>query len=346
VTTAGNESDNFRRSRDDSRGLYEVWYLTWNHAATNTGYWLRYTLEYPSQSNSYAEPHAEIWFASFDRNHPSRTFGIHRRFPAASSLSASSAPFLLRIAANTLTHSSAVGGIAGDGHDVSWNLRWNPNSSTHRHLPDVMYKRGGIGETTVQSPNVRAIVNGELVVDGRRIELRDAVIGQTHLWGRKHASSWAWGRCAQFAEQPTAWLEALAVRLVRRGVTLPALTLVTLMIDDQPLYFNQFRHTTVNRSSWRTGHFDMTAINSTAKLRCEMSADPSRFIMAPYRDPDGTDVFCANTEIADATLTVWRRKGFGWGPPRQLTSQGGAHFETGGNAADPLVQHSHSLLEI
>ena len=337
--------DNQRHTTDASEGIYEVWYLTWNHAATNTGYWLRYTLEYPSKSGpgEPAEPHAEVWFARFDHNNPSRNFGVHRRF-AGASVNSTTAPFSLNIAASRLTHQSATGSVAGAGHAVSWRLEWQPSATSYRQLPDIMYARGGVGETTVLSPNVRVLVDGELFVDGQRIDLKQAVLGQTHLWGRKHAHSWAWGRCAEFSQAPDAWLEALSVRLVRGGVTLPPLTLVSLGIDGEVLQFNQFRHTALNRSTWRTGHYEMTAVGGGAKLRCVLSAPTNHFITAPYRDPDGTSVFCANTEVGDAHLTLWRRAGLGWGNPRELTSTGNAHFETGSAVADPAVPKTHILL--
>lgn len=339
------EADNVRRTTDRSEGIYEVWYVTWNHAATNTGYWLRYTLEYPSHrvDGSHAEPHAEIWFARFDRANPSRTFGVHRRFSGAT-VNSGSAPFSLNIAANRLTHQSATGSVAGAGHAVSWKLQWLPSPTTHRQLPDVMYARGGLGETTVQSPNVRVLVDGELFVDGQRIELNQVVMGQTHLWGKKHAASWAWGRCAEFAEAPDAWLEALSVRLVRGGVQLPPLTLVSLGIDGEVLHFNQFRHTALNRSTWRIGHFAMTAVGASAKLTCALTAEPTQLLTAPYHDPDGTAVYCANTEVGDAKVTLWRRAGLGWGNPRELTGLGRAHFETGGTTSDPAVTKTHILL--
>jgi hypothetical protein len=56
-----------------------------------------------------------------------------------------------------------------------------------------MYRRGGLGETTVQSPNVDVPITGTLTIDGVKVALADARGGQTHLWGTKHAAAWAWG---------------------------------------------------------------------------------------------------------------------------------------------------------
>jgi len=67
-------------------------------------------------------------------------------------------------------------------------------------------------------------------------------------------------------------------------------------------------------------------------------------INAPYVDPDGTDLWCANTEIGDAKLTVYRRSGFGWREHRTLTATRRAHFEVGGRVRDPAVTREHILV--
>ena len=42
-----NDRDNQRRWRADQTGVYEVWYMTWNHPATDQGFWLRFITEVP-----------------------------------------------------------------------------------------------------------------------------------------------------------------------------------------------------------------------------------------------------------------------------------------------------------
>ncbi len=333
------EAANVRHWDDTARGVYEVWYTTWNHPATDQGFWLRFITEAPVDG----PPRAELWFARFDPKHPQKTFGIHKRFPIAQ-LAASASPFAIRIGDSELGHDHSRGELAGHGHQVRWDLRWEPAALVLRQLPDVMYARGGLGETTVQSPNPRVPLSGTLEVDGERLTFDRAIAGQTHLWGKKHAYSWTWGRCAELAGAPDAVLEVLGVRLQRRGVTLPPMTLVALDLDGERLRFNQFHNVAANRGAWRTGHVELTAWTPTVKVAATLTCEPSQMVNAPYLDPDGTEVFCAHTDIGDARITVWKRSGLRWLEHRRLEGLRRAHFEIAGRTRDAAVTTNHLLV--
>ncbi len=334
------ELDNLRQWDATKRGVYEVWYLTWNHPETGQGFWLRFVIETPIDHPA----RAELWFARFDPKHPDKTFGFHRRFPIAA-LAAKRDPFELAIGDGRLGHDHSFGDVAGAGHTVRWDLRWDPSPHVLRLFPDVMYVRGGLGETTVQSPNPRVPMSGRLVVDGEELVFDRAVLGQTHLWGKKHAYSWTWCRCAEFTGAPGAVLEILGVRIKRRGAVLPPLVMVVLELDGERHLLNQFRHVAMNRATWGGQHVSFAARSAFVKIDGELSCTPDQMVIAPYLDPDGTEVFCANTEIGDAQVTVSKRNGLGWREVRRLDGRGRAHFEIGGRERDPAVKRRHITVE-
>jgi hypothetical protein len=333
------EADNVRHWDNDTRGVYEVWYLTWNDPATDQGFWLRYLIEAPADG----APRAELWFARFDPKRPDKTFGIHKHFPIGE-LASARAPFAITIAGSRLGHDHAVGQLAGSGHDVRWDLRWEPASHVLRLLPDVMYGGGGRAETTVQSPNPRVPLSGTLVVDGEQLAFDRAVLGQTHVFGKKHAYSWTWGRCPEMTGAPDAVLEILGVRLQRKGITTPPMVLVALDLDGEHYRFNQFRHVAMNRGTWKDSSVMFSGWSPSVKIVGELVCHPDQMVSAPYLDPDGTEVFCRNTEIGDAKVTVWKRSGLHWREHRRLEGKRRAHFEIGGRARDPAVVREHVLV--
>ena len=327
---------NVRRLVDHQRG-YEVWYLTWNDA-NGCGYWLRHVMEAPSHESAYAE----LWFARFDPRDAARTFAFHRRFDAARA-SSRGEPFELAIGDAVLRHDGARGAVDGAGHRVRWDLRWQPAEHELRLLPELAYALH-IGETTPITPNPRVLASGTLDIDGERVAIDHAPLGQTHLWGTKHAYSWAWAHCMDFDDAPGSLLELLGTRLHRRGRTLPPLVMVVLDLDGERHRLNQFRHVAMNRGSWGGQRVAFRARSITMRVDGELTCTPERMIVAPYVDPDGTEVFCSNTEIGDARIEVSRRGALRWRHDRTLVARGRAHFEVGGRTRDVAVTREHVLV--
>jgi hypothetical protein len=327
-------------------GHYEVWYATLSHPPTTTGFWIRYTLEAPKPG--HGEPYAQLWFARFDGDEPDRTFGINRRFPITE-LATSGVPFRVAIGDSELRHDGARGQLAGAGHVVSWDLTWLPSERVHLHLPSVAYM-GNWADTQVLSPNLNVSARGQIVVDGERYELNGVPLGQTHLWGKKHAYAWAWSHCNGFHDAPGAALETLTVRLRRGPLVLPKLTMLSLYLDgDTPdkIEFRELRHLPLARSEFGTGRYLLTATNTEYKIEAELTCRPDDMLLAEYVDPDGEPAYCHNTECADARVTVWRRTPFA-GPFREirkLIADGTAHYEWGARAGDPLVKKRHVLID-
>jgi hypothetical protein len=334
-------ADNRRIWDGARRGHYEVWYLTGNHLASQTGFWIRYTIEAPL----HGEPYAQLWFALSDHADPSRNLALNRRFPIAQH-AATAEPFSVRIGGDSpttaprLTHASAVGVISGAGHSVAWDLRWLPAAQTYRQLPSLVYKTG-FGDTKVLTPNLDVPVRGTITVDDRVFELDGDPFGQTHVWGKKHAHSWAWGHCNAFEGKRGAALEALTVRLKRGPLTLPPLTVLGLELDGETLRWGELRHTPFTRGRYSTGHYEFSATSPTARLVGELSCRPEDLTLATYHDPDGEPSYCANTTVGDLRLTVYRRGLLKWREAARLHAPGTAAFEVASRTPDPAVTAPH-----
>ena len=321
-------------------GHYEVWYATLSHRESGTGFWIRYTLESPR--DGLGEPWAELWFARFDASDPAQTFGIHRRFPI-SALHDSDNPFSISIGDSEVRNDGMRGGLAGGGHEVRWSLSWRPAEKTHYLLPGWAYQNPLV-ITKVLSPNQNVLTDGEIIVDGRRYELHGDPLGQTHLWGKKHAYAWAWGHCNAF-DDPAVSLEALSVRLKRGSIILPTLTLFTLNLDGELLDFRQPWSLPLARATFHTGKYHFVGMNAHAKLEGEFTCRPDDMLLTEYVDPDGDPAFCHNSCAADLTVTLWRRSPFvgRFREDRKLTVRRMGHFEWAARAGDAFnVKRVHT----
>ena len=332
-----------RRRWDGTPGHYEVWYLTSNHLASRTGYWIRYTLESPEPGRG--EPYAQLWFAFFCADDPAKNFAINRKRPIAQ-LTAVADPFSVAIDESRLTRDRASGRLAGAGHEAVWDLRWIPSARTHRQLPGIMYLRGGLGETTVLSPNLDISLQGTITVDGRPYHFGGEPAGQSHVWGRKHAFQWAWGHCNAFRGRPGAALEVLSVILQRRGRLLPRLTTFVLYLDGRVHRFNQFRHTARTSAEVASTRLAFRGRSARWRIEGEYLCRPEDMVVAEYTDPDGTASHCANTEVADLRVTVFERRGpMGWREHARLIAPRTGHFEIGGRTRDPLLLADHQTVD-
>jgi len=327
------------------KGHYEVWYATLSDVATRTGFWIRYTLEAPKEG--HGEPYAQLWFARFDSADPTQTFGINKRFPIGQL--ATEEPFKVRIGDAELRHDGMRGALAGDGHSAEWDLRWTPAQRTHLMLPAAAY-RGGWADTQALCPSLNTAAHGHIVADGVRYALEGAPLGQTHLWGKKHAYAWAWSHCNAFDGERGAALETLTVRLRRGPIVLPRLTLLSLYLDGEDpdlVSFRDFWRLPMARSDYGTGRYQLHAADAQVRIEAEFTCRPEDMMIAEYLDPDGDPAYCHNTECADLRVSLWRRSPFvgRWRPWRTLTATKTAHYEWGARAGDPLVKHRHVTLE-
>ncbi|CAN5880722.1 hypothetical protein BH11MYX2_BH11MYX2_27820 [soil metagenome] len=339
------EADNVRSFAPDRLGVYEVWYSTWNDPKTGQGFWLRYLIEAPLAGHGVPvfgdAPRGELWFARFDPYDSARTFGIHRRYAEFSS---SDSPFAVTIGGATHTNASAVGQLAGNGHTVQWNLRWEPASTTLRFIPDAMYARGGLSSSMVHAPNAAVPMSGIVTVDGEAYTLDRVLFTQSHVWARKHTLAWTWAHCHEFEDAPGAMLELLSGKMERGAVVLPNMAGIVLVLDGETHRLNQLRHILGNRATFRPGKVWFRTGNASLRVEGTFTCTPDKMLNCPYWDPDGQGLWCANTEIADATVTVSRRSGLRWREHRRLVSRGRAHYEVGGRASDPAVTTPHVLV--
>jgi len=302
-------------------GHYEVYYLTLTDAVTGTGFWIRYTLLAPDDG----APSCALWFLAMD---PAQ--GVTARkatFPIAQLTSADD-PFRFQVGSGTLTDGTADGEL----EDATWSLRWSPG----RRYEHVRPALRPLATTVLCLPHGDVGVDGQIRYAGRTVDLAGARGAQAHLWGSKHASSWAWARCGDF-RTPNAELAAdtfvdgVSVRVKRFGIALGPFTPVVGRIDDDDFASTSGRRVLTNRSSFAPDRWRFEALGDGRKLIVDVEADRRLLAGVTYHDPDGQPAYCYNTEAATMRLGVYERADdrSEWRPAATLEGQGRAHFEYG-----------------
>jgi hypothetical protein len=315
---------------DGRPGHYEVYYLTLTDPRTGVGVWIRYTMLAPLPATS--EPAScSLWFLAMDPRPGSpptagrkATFGIEQ-------LKSSREPFDLRLADATLSDE----GMAGSFDDVSWELRWTAAPKAYE-LVHPLLQRLGVAKTVLVLPHAHVAVEGTITLpSGESLALEGVRGGQAHLWGSKHASSWAWVHCNDFTTSEgtpvDAFIDGVSATVPRMGREIGPSTPVVARIDGA-----EFRSTSPlrilrNQSRYGLDAWRFEATDGALRLVGEVEPVREQLAGVTYHDPDGELAYCYNSETASMRLEVQERsrRRRGWRQLRALVSAGRAHYELG-----------------
>jgi hypothetical protein len=318
-------TENQMRWDRTSDTFMEVWYSTLTHEPSGCGVWVRYTITAPSKG----DPYCEVWGFVFDPNLRKSFAGKQRYGIDALGAFGRDDGALVRIADSWVSENHLEGSVTHAGRLMTWSLGFEPQPRCFQHLPQPIRRRAERTVSTVCSPNLMTPFTGVVKVDDDEYEFSGSSGMQSHRWGRKHASTWAWGHCSHFDGGADATFEALAAKASLGFLPGPTLTFAFLHLEGEDIAFNELRWVRRARSSYTMPTWAFSAHTDTYKVVGASRAHPDRLIQLDYQDPDGSHRYCANSEIADLALEVYGKTGAGWRHHRSLTATGTSHLEFG-----------------
>lgn len=324
---------------DGGPGHYEVYYLTLTDPGTGIGVWIRYTMLAPLASAG-EEASCSLWFLAMDPREGRRpTFARKASFPI-SELNAETNPFALRVGDATLSGD----GTAGSFDDAAWDLRWPAPPRAYEHV-HASIQRLGAAQTVLTLPGADLSIDGTIELGGERLTLAGARGGQAHLWGSKHARTWAWVHCNDFTTPegepvPDTFVDGVSVFLRRFGRDVGPSTPVVGRIDGADFHSTAPLRVLANDSTFSLTGWRFEAVAGARKLIGEVDADRSLLAGVTYHDPDGELAYCYNGETASMRLHVYERarQVGGWAHRRTLHATGRAHFEYAQRAPVPGME--------
>jgi hypothetical protein len=302
----------------------EVWYCTLGHWSTGVGAWLRYTITAPAQG----DPYCELWGFLFDPDHK-RDFAAKDRV----AIDRLARPHgrddgaIVRIGDSWLSETHLEGRLERDGNRLAWSLDLEPSGRTFHHLPDLVGRRAERRVSTLCTPNLAVPFSGSISLDDEVFEFDRDKGSQTHRWGRRHALTWAWSHCSSF-EGSDAIFEGLAAK-APLGPIRPTTTFVFLRYEDEDVAFNDLRWALRAKSRYDMPTWAFTARTDRWKIAGAARASEENLVQVRYDDPDGSQRYCANTEIGDLAIEIYRREGAAWRHHGSLTALRRAHIEFG-----------------
>jgi hypothetical protein len=312
-------------------GHYEVYYVTLTDPSSGVGFWIRYTMVAPLAETG-EQASCSLWFMAMDPNDPSRNVGEKASFPIEA-LVARTGPFRLRIEDCWLSDHGMVGSLEPYGRRLAWDLRWEPRLPAYGHVHPAL-RAARVAKTILFLPHPDLEIEGEIEIDGRRLDVNGARGGQAHLWGSKHASRWAWAHCndlrgADGSPRADSFVDGVSVYVPRFGRELGPSTPVVARLDGQDLMSIAPLAVQRNESEFDLTGWRFEARSRRRRLSGEVKARKQDLVGVTYHDPDGELAYCYNTEVADMRLELFERATpWGeWSKRDELRSEGRAHFE-------------------
>ena len=170
------------------RRRYEVWFLRLGLTDGSGAWWFRYLLTNLGRAgcpgNAAGLP-VQVWATWFPRDGTPRSFIQGFDIANLSTSPRHQAPFSLSVGENAIGEDFCRGHLCVDGHDVSWDLRYQ--SRFHVTLSN----KGWIGFS--RTPHSDAVFRGEISLDG--VTSRGDPLGwglQGHNCGFRHRNFWTW----------------------------------------------------------------------------------------------------------------------------------------------------------
>ena len=303
----------------------EVWYATITHRESQTGLWFRYTLTSPSAG----APYCELWAFAFGQD--GVTFAGKNRYPIdrLGSSNGRDDGALVRIGDSWLSERHLEGEVTDGGRSLAWSLDLEPAEACFQHLPESIRNRIAKRVSTVCSPNLSVPFSGTVKLDDRIIELDGDVGCQSHRWGKRHSTTWAWVHCGEFDSEEGAVFEGVAAQAPLGGLPAPTMTFVYLSHGDREYAFNALKWAMRARSHYEMPTWAFTAKNATHKIVGAARARVDRMVQVTYEDPDSSKRYCANSEVADLALELFEKTASGWKHIHSFTASKNAHLEFG-----------------
>jgi hypothetical protein len=215
--------------------------------------------------------------------------------------------------------------LTTDGRPLFWDLAFEPDGSPTSPMPQILER---VAPAFYANPNLDARASGDVTIGDRTLTLEGEPLGQSHIWGRHHAGRWAW--CHLHVTDGFT-IEAVQARphapgSVERLLPERAFVLVRLAGHDY-----RFGMLAPGRARGRIEFPVWHLLCSSGDLRIHVSvrAPLERLVQVTYHDPSGEEAYCANTEVGDAAVEVYRRYGPSWRCTEVHDLRGRAHMEFG-----------------
>ena len=285
------------------RPRLEVWYATFNDAATGDGYWLHHELVAPADET--APPYAHGWLSTCPASGSPTTERFGPAPPGDEGWFAAGGVLV------------DEGVLRGPRWDLSFDVRGRPLYT----FPKVAWDRQLLPAAQIvpyPAATFRGRV-GDVQVDAARGAL-------ARIYGHGSAERWAWLH-TDLGDGAVLEIVAAAPRR-RAGLSVRPLPVVRLRLGGEDWPRANFTNAVTGRARVDLPRWSVSVRTRRRRLHASVLIPPERSVVLTYVDPDGSTCTCTNSERACAEITLEAYAG-GWRTEQYWSLDGTAHAEVG-----------------
>jgi hypothetical protein len=282
-----------------SRGHIESWFLKANDPTGRRALWLRWTIWASARPPGRAL--AEVWAIAFGAR------GGH--LATKSSVPFEQARFSsggldVAIDGCTLTPDSARGRVESGGRTIGYDVRIESREGPLHHLAGRwMYAARWPSQKLVSlSPNARLTGTALAGEEEWALEGWPAMLG--HTWGQGHSPTYAWAHCNAWDGGDDVVLDGFSARAKAGPFLTPMMTVLCVRHHGVRYDLNGALSLARGRGSVTLRRWRFEAQGPRAEVSGELWADTEDFVGLFYPNPDGTQLYCLNSKIAHAEVTL------------------------------------------
>jgi len=306
------ELNGVRFDPQDTRGHVESFFVKATSPAAERALWLKATVFRPTGARS--KPVAEAWAIAFDhRNGQRRSLACKHQLPWTATQFAHER---LGVAWNradgqhlSLSDDGSSGLIRTRGRSIAWQLSLRGAARPFVTLPFARLYRGRFPSSKTVTPYPDLRIDGEVIVDDERWEVRSWHGMQGHNWGRGHAEQYAWCHCNQWESSAPLVLEAVSARVRVGPMLLPMLTLAAVRHEGLDYLFNRLDTSFRTKATIDDLRYSFRAETGDAIIDGVASAPAKDFVGLYYANPNGVMTYCLNSKLTQLDLRFTAKGG-------------------------------------
>ncbi|MEK7434811.1 MAG: hypothetical protein AABZ74_16880, partial [Cyanobacteriota bacterium] len=241
-------------------------------------------------------------------------------------------------------HDRAVGKASDGENSMYWDLR--PAENTRdimiRHIPKIFYgEKSIIPVTKFVAPRCWYRMNGEVEVNGRKIQIKNAYAQQAHVFGTKLVNDWIWGSCNSFIEDPDFCFEAVVAHMKMGFLNMPEMLYFFFNYKGKLYEINNaLTCGFYNKSKHDLFHWEFESVYGDLKFTGEAHSDPDDMICHIFHQPTEKNLFANTNYNATMKITVSKKEGGEWKKCDEYNAKKSATFEVCSGEKDSRVKWS------